>query len=924
MELNREMAVTLHGRYRDDISPGIARTQQIVEQNMRQISAAQSRTATVDSETANRWILAAQRVRLTEQKRLDLDYQNAVAKMHKLEFASAADKENLLLELRRTHIFKTQQLQEKASAAAAATAIGTVTAVAAAAAAALAVTSAAVYAVISTIAGAVERAVALGEETNRLAVQLNLTAEKLSALGYAAEQNESSIGSLAQSMRFLSVAMNAAAEGSQEQIGLFQRMGVEFRDAATGGLRDPLAVFIDLARQMQGSRDQALLTAVAVKLFGRSADELLPLIRNIDAFEASMREAQAMGFIITTEEARLADDFADSLGTMSKMVDVLARSVAAELLPVMMELVREAKSWWLANHEAVSADVRLLFREVAALLREIVAVAKDSGASISDAFRLATSAGLLFVGMLSNAASGWYRLQEGAASAQSMAAAFLGQFEAAGKFAAEARRAGEMAERLEQIAERSSRTAVDVMTGAAEKMFQQAQAAAELMRAMPVAAHAPSQPPKAPAPPDEEAVRQNKEIDRLILAARRDRMSEEERLLFDYQQKVADIYGMTKVKHQKQEELIYLETLNYNQKALDLFERRAQAERDFQETAAAGIRANSQRILDEATEGADQFAHEMLAKVRQLNQDMEQETRAAERRQQAAYQALLDSIAIAGERQRVAVELDFDLSPDAREKQLAYIDMMTEIRYLEAEFAGLSPEEQTAQRGNYFERMNLAAQRYQGTLRRLEREYSMLRNLTGVLTQAFQASFQAAILGQESFGVAMRKAVAEYIASQAALAAVGAIVETAHGFAALATHRYQDAAFHFQAAAFYATVAAVAGVAARALSGGGGSNGGAGSGETENYGPREYTSEDIARIRAQGRGDTDTGAGESAADARPIVINNFHNKILTPDVTATKRWFDKQRALFVRGAAVEMTKNSAVAKAIGQVAMRER
>lgn len=925
MELNREMAVTLRGRYRDDISPGIERTQQIVEQNMRQISAADSRARIVDSETANRWILAAQRTRLDNQKRLNLDYQNAVAKMHKLEFASVADKENLLLELRRTHIHQTQQLQQKASAAAVATAAGTVTAVAAAAAVALAVTRAAVYAVVATITGAVERAVAIGEETNRLAVQLNLTAEKLSALGYAAEQNESSIGSLAQSMRFLSVAMNEAAEGSKEQIELFRRMGVDFRNASTGGLRDPLAVFIDLARQMRGSQDQALLTAAAVKLFGRSADELLPLIRNIDAFEASMREAQAMGFIISADEARLADDFADSLGTISKMVDVLARSVAAELLPVLMELVQETKAWWLANHEAVSADVQLLFREVAALLREIGNIAKDSGASITDGFRLATSAGLLFVGMLSNAASGWYRLQQGAASARSLAAAFTGQFEAAGKFSTEARRAGEMAERLEQIAERSSKTAVDVMTGAAEKMFQRTKDAAELMSALPVAAHAPSRSPSPPAPPDEDAIRQNEQLNQIILAARRARMDEEERLLSEYQQAVTEIHRLEKADHQKKEEAIYEQTLLYNEKLRALLDRRAAEDSEFQEKAALGIQKNTERILSEAEKGADQFAQRMLDTVRQMNQNIERETQAAERRRQIAHRALLDEIAIAGETQRLAVELDFDLAPDAREQQLAYIDMLTEVRMLEAEFGGLSPEEQTAQRENYFNRMNLAAARYQATLKRLEREYGTMRQLTQVLTQAFRASFQAAILGQESFGVAMRKAVAEYIASQAALAAVGAIVETAHGFAALASHRYQDAAFHFQAAAFYATVAAVAGVAARALSGGGSSGGGTGGGETENYGPREYTSEDIARIRAQGRGDTATGAGESAADAqRPIVVNHFHNKILTPDVANTKRWFDKHQAIFTRGAAVEMARNPAVAKAIGQLATRER
>jgi hypothetical protein len=85
------------------------------------------------------------------------------------------------------------------------------------------------------------------------------------------------------------------------------------------------------------------------------------------------------------------------------------------------------------------------------------------------------------------------------------------------------------------------------------------------------------------------------------------------------------------------------------------------------------------------------------------------------------------------------------------------------------------------------------------------------------LAAGFQNSVAAAILGEESFGEAMRKATAETLANVSAQAAILAIFQLAAAFASLAVLDFRGAEMHFQSAAIYGAVAVAAGVAAMAI-----------------------------------------------------------------------------------------------------------
>lgn len=82
------------------------------------------------------------------------------------------------------------------------------------------------------------------------------------------------------------------------------------------------------------------------------------------------------------------------------------------------------------------------------------------------------------------------------------------------------------------------------------------------------------------------------------------------------------------------------------------------------------------------------------------------------------------------------------------------------------------------------------------------------------LKQAMQSALAQYILGQQSLGQALKLALAQALAQKAAQAAVEALWETAKAIAAFAVGNAPGAVLHLKAAALYASVGAVAGVAA--------------------------------------------------------------------------------------------------------------
>ena len=179
------------------------------------------------------------------------------------------------------------------------------------------------------------------DNISKLTQRTGLAAESLTALKYAGELSDVSIDDLAEGLKKLAVNMAAAAGGSKEQQAAFSAIGVSVK-TTSGQLRSTDEVLGDHADKFAGFSDGPEKAALAVSLFGRSGDKLIPFLNAGRKGLADMRdEAQKLGVVFGDKLAKEAEAFNDNLTRIKAGLEGVKVGILGGLLPALNELLLE-------------------------------------------------------------------------------------------------------------------------------------------------------------------------------------------------------------------------------------------------------------------------------------------------------------------------------------------------------------------------------------------------------------------------------------------------------------------------------------------------------------------------------------------------------------------------------------------------------
>lgn len=167
----------------------------------------------------------------------------------------------------------------------------------------------AVDALIGSVREVVDGADALAKASQKYGIAV----EELSALKYAGALSDVSFEAIGTGMKALSVAMSEAARGAAEQSEAFKALGVAVVDA-NGVIRPTGDVLLDIAGKFSDMEDGAGKTALAIRLFGRSGQEMIPMLNAGKEGLADMAdEVKRLGGLIGSEFAKNSERFNDNL-----------------------------------------------------------------------------------------------------------------------------------------------------------------------------------------------------------------------------------------------------------------------------------------------------------------------------------------------------------------------------------------------------------------------------------------------------------------------------------------------------------------------------------------------------------------------------------------------------------------------------------
>jgi hypothetical protein len=181
------------------------------------------------------------------------------------------------------------------------------------------------------LTGLVKGALEAGDRMYDLSQSTGVSVEALARFNKAAAVSGTDLDGVSKGLVKLSKAMVDAATGGKASAATFQALGINVRDA-NGQIKSSDTVLLEIANRFKAMADGPEKTALALRLFGRSGAELVPLLNMggdaIDKLSTKMNAAFA----------QKADDYQDKLAILGGKVRALGMDLTLALLPALTQI----------------------------------------------------------------------------------------------------------------------------------------------------------------------------------------------------------------------------------------------------------------------------------------------------------------------------------------------------------------------------------------------------------------------------------------------------------------------------------------------------------------------------------------------------------------------------------------------------------
>lgn len=213
--------------------------------------------------------------------------------------------------------------------------------------------------VVAMGAGLVKSAFSAAEtadDINTLADKTGLTTEQIQKFQFASDTIDVSLDTLTGSMSKLTKNMSNAQKGTGTAYEAFEKLGIKVTDA-DGNLRSSQDVFNETIKALGNMENETERDATAMDIFGKSAQELNPLIKGgAEQLEELGQKAQDMGLILSQDALDAANDLQDSIdllkATTSAAITKIGADLSKYLIPV-IEKIEDLVTWILDNKEPI-------------------------------------------------------------------------------------------------------------------------------------------------------------------------------------------------------------------------------------------------------------------------------------------------------------------------------------------------------------------------------------------------------------------------------------------------------------------------------------------------------------------------------------------------------------------------------------------
>lgn len=233
---------------------------------------------------------------------------------------------------------------------------------------------------IKQLGGALLDAAAAADDLNTLSTVTGISTEQLQKFQYASDAIDVSVDTLAGSYSKLTKQMDAAASGSKTASAAFAQLGVSVTND-DGTFRDRNEVFNETIAALGQITDETERDATAMAIFGKSAQELNPLILGgADALAEMSEHAEEAGLILSQDALDALGGLSDEFGRMKTTAKIAGQQFLANFAGPVTESIetvtryieRLLDAFQTGGLEGLATEVGEIASQVAATMTSVL------------------------------------------------------------------------------------------------------------------------------------------------------------------------------------------------------------------------------------------------------------------------------------------------------------------------------------------------------------------------------------------------------------------------------------------------------------------------------------------------------------------------------------------------------------------------
>ncbi len=197
----------------------------------------------------------------------------------------------------------------------------------------------------------------LVDRTSDAAEALGISTKALQGRGFAAKILGADQAALQDGLKFVSRAAFAAANGSKETTSAFRRLGVTVKDS-NGRLKTADELMLEVSDGMKKIKSPTEAAGLAMQLFGRSGNQLVPFLKAGRARIQELREeVDALGASFDDGLIKESSRLTDNMDRLKVLWQGVQNVIARGLLPRVNALVERFIAWRKRTREIVDTKI---------------------------------------------------------------------------------------------------------------------------------------------------------------------------------------------------------------------------------------------------------------------------------------------------------------------------------------------------------------------------------------------------------------------------------------------------------------------------------------------------------------------------------------------------------------------------------------